>query len=329
MKLSDFDYKLPRELIAQEPISKRDKSKLLILNNNKIEHKKFFEIIGYLHKGDVLVINETKVKKAMLNGFKSTGTKVDLILEKKLDNDLYLCRIRTKNPKPGNILLFGSFLKGEIVGENNGCFKVRFDKNPFRFAKLPTPFYVRKELKKQERYQTIYSKKEGSLAAPTAGLHFTKKLIGKIQKKGVKIARIVLDIGFSTFLPIRTDDLTKHQMHSEYYEIDSKNADIINNRRGRLIAVGTTSLRALESACDLKGIIYPKKASTSIFIYPGYKFKSRIDALITNFHLPKSTLLLLVCAFAGRNNIFKAYKEAINLKYRFFSFGDAMLIFKT
>jgi S-adenosylmethionine:tRNA ribosyltransferase-isomerase len=327
MKLSDFDYTLPEELIAQEPISPRDHSRLMVLNS-RIEHKHFYNIIDYLKKGDVLVINETKVEHAKITGIKQTGTKVELIAVKVL-GDRCRCRLKTKNPKPGNRLIFGKFI-GTIVEQEGEEFIVEFNKDVNyilkKIGELPTPSYIKKKLEKDSQYQTVYSKKLGSMAAPTAGLHFTKGLLKKIEDKGVKIAKVTLHVDFGTFLPVR--DIKKKTLHREYFEIDEKNADIINKRKGKLIVVGTTSVRALESVADKHGKIAAKTGTTELFIKPGYRFKTKIDAMITNFHLPKSTLLMLVSAFFGRKKILDAYKVAIKKRYRLFSFGDAMLILK-
>lgn len=327
MKLSEFDYSLPKEFIAQKPVSPRDHSRLLILNS-KIEHKHFYDILDYLKKDDVLVINETKVEHAKITGVKQTGTKVELIAVQIMGNRCK-CRLKTKNPKPKNRLIFGKFL-GTIVKQEGEEFIVEFNKDANyimkKIGELPIPPYITKKLEKDSQYQTVYSKKLGSVAAPTAGLHFTNSLLRKIKKKGIRIAKVTLHVDFGTFLPIR--DISKTTLHREYFEVDKANADIINSRKGRLIVVGTTSLRTLESAADKNGKIHAKTGTTELFIKPGYKFKTKINALITNFHLPKSSLLMLVAAFIGRKKILDAYKEAIKEKYRFFSFGDAMLLLK-
>lgn len=330
MKLSDFDYELPKELIAQEPADKRENSKLLVLQNNKITHDHFYNLINYLNKDDVLVINETKVLKNKLLGKKETGTKIEVIIEKKLKNNTYECRLRGKKPKVGNIIVFADGLKAEIISQDKDIFNLKFNKsfNLDKIGELPTPFYVKKHLVDQERYQTVFAKNKGSLAAPTASLHFTKELLDKIKKKGVKIAKITLHISFGTFLPIKEQDFTQHKMHEEYYEVSKAAADIINNCKGRLICCGTTTVRTLETCADEEGKIKAGKGSTAIFVYPGYTFKTLIKAMITNFHLPESSLLLLVCAFYGKDKIFEAYNEAIKNKYRFYSFGDAMLLVK-
>jgi S-adenosylmethionine:tRNA ribosyltransferase-isomerase len=326
MKLSDFDYNLPKEFIAQKPVSPRDNSKLMVIGS-EIEHKRFYDIIDYLEKGDILVLNETKVIPAKLTGRKETGSSAEIIVEE-FEGKICKGHIKTRNPRIGTKLIFGKY-NAEIIDENEEMFTIRFDENIKSIMKsigqLPTPPYVKRKLDKNSQYQTVYSKKKGSIAAPTAGLHFTTRLLNKIKKKGVKIAKVCLHIDFGTFLPVR--DVNKKKLHAEYYEIDKKNADIINNRKGRLFVVGTTSIRTLESVSK-NGKIIAGKGKTEIFIKPGYKFKNKIDGMITNFHLPKSTLLMLVSAFIGRKKILDAYKIAIKKKYRFFSFGDVMLIFK-
>lgn len=330
MKLSDFNYRLQKKLIAQGPIDKRECSRLMVLEDDEIIHDHFYNLIHYLNKDDVLVINETKVLKNRLVGRKPTGTKVEVIIEDKLSSreNIYKCRIKAKKPRIGNKIIFKDDLEGEIVDVKGDLFYVSFSKkfNLEKIGELPTPFYVKKYLKQQERYQTVFAKKKGSLGAPTASLHFTKDLLNKIQKKGIKIAKICLHISFSTFLPIKEQDFTKHKMHHESFEVNKKAADMINNCKGRLICVGTTTVRTVESCADKSGKVKAKVGKTNLFICPGYKFKTPIKAMITNFHLPKSSLLLLVCAFYGRGKMLKAYEEAIKEKYRFYSFGDAMLI---
>jgi S-adenosylmethionine:tRNA ribosyltransferase-isomerase len=326
MQLSDFDYVLPKELIAQHPVSPRCNSRLLVAGK-KVEHKHFFDIVDYFRKGDVLVINETKVIPAKLTGRKETGAKIELIVEHCFGKEC-TCHIKGTKPRVGNKLIFKKF-HAEIIKNENDIFTVVFDADIDtvikQVGKLPTPPYVKENLRRNSDYQTAYSRKNGSVAAPTAGFHFTKELLEKIQKKGVKIAKVCLHVGFGTFLPVR--DLNTHVMHSEYFEVDQKNADIVNDKKRRLFVVGTTSVRVLESAANEQGKIMAEKGETSLFIKPGYKFKTSIDALITNFHLPKSTLLMLVSAFIGREKILKLYKRAIKKKYRFYSFGDAMLLF--
>jgi S-adenosylmethionine:tRNA ribosyltransferase-isomerase len=325
MKLSDFDYNLPEERIAQKPAIPRDSSRLMVINS-KIEHKRFSNIVDYLKKGDVLVINETKVIPAKLVGKKTTGTKVELIVEE-MNGRKAECWIKSKNPKVGNKLIFGKYT-GKIIKEDKAQVSVMFNDDIKKILKnkgtLPTPPYVKRKLDKDSQYQTVYSKKKGSIAAPTAGLHFTKRLLEKIKDKGVKIAKVTLHVDFGTFLPVR--DINQRKLHKEYFEVDSSNAKIINKAK-RLIVVGTTSVRALESVA-VKGKVRAGKGETELFIKPRYRFKMKYDAMITNFHLPKSTLLMLVSAFIDRKKILDAYKVAISKKYRFFSFGDAMLLLK-
>lgn len=334
MKLSEFKYDLEKERIAQFPSQKRDKSRLFVSRDNKIEHKKFSDIVDYFEKGDVLVLNHTKVEKAKLIGKKETGANAEIILEKRLENGLYKARVKTNNPKMGNVLVFDKGLKAQIVENDQGECLLRFnlddpEKIIDEIGQLPLPGYIKRSAKKddEKRYQTVYAEKKGSLAAPTAGLHFTEEILDMLIKKGVVIAKVCLHVGFGTFLPVRSEDITKHKMHPEYFEINKKNADLINNRVGRLFVVGTTSLRALESSFK-DGKVVSGKGITDIFIYPGYKFKNKIDALITNFHLPGSTLIMLVSAFIGRKKTLSLYEEAKKKDYRFFSYGDCMLLFK-
>ena len=329
LKTQDFDYELAEELIAQFPADKRDKSRLMIVGN-KIEHKQFSDVIDYLQKDDVLVLNETKVIKSKLTGKKTTGSDAEIILLKRIDNKRFVSRVKTKNPNIGTEMIFNDF-KCKIIKQETDIFTIEFEKELTdevidKIAILPTPPYI-KEKMDYNRYQTVYAQKEGSVAAPTAGLHFTKELIEQIKSKGVKIAKLTLHVGFGTFIPIRTENIEEHKMEDEYFEIDDRNSELINNCKGRLVCVGTTSLRALE-AMSKDGKIARKKGIADLFIYPGYKFQSNVEILITNFHLPKSTLLLLVSAFAGTETIKKAYQEAIKQKYRFYSFGDAMILFK-
>lgn len=327
MRLHDFDYELPKEMIAQKPVFPRDHSKLFVLGK-KIEHKHFYNLIDYLKKDDVLVLNETKVIHAKLTGRKDTGAKVEMIVEETRGRECK-CRIKSTKPRVGNKMIF-SIYNAQIVGQEKDIFIVLFDEDVKtvmdKIGELPTPPYVKRKIDNDSQYQTVYSKKKGSIAAPTAGLHFTEELLDKIRKKGVKIAKICLHVDFGTFMPIR--DINQKELHPEYFEIDEKNAELINNRKGRLAVVGTTTVRALESAADKKGFVHACAGKTTIFIKPGYKFKNKIDLFVTNFHLPKSTLLMLVSAFIGRKKILSAYKTAIKKKYRFFSFGDAMLIIK-
>ena len=339
MKVTDFDYDLPEELIAQVPIDKRDASRLMILDRKKqtIEHKIFTDVIDYLDKGDCLVINNTKVIPARLYGKKSTGANVEFLLLKRLEGDIWESIVRPGNKlKPGTKVTFGDgILDAEILDVlTDGTRKVKFTYDGIfneildKIGLMPLPPYIHTELKEKDRYQTIYAKYEGSAAAPTAGLHFTEELLDKIEKKGIKIAKVTLHVGIGTFRPVKEENVEEHQMHSEHFYITKEEADKINKAKQnnkRVISVGTTSCRVLESISDENGLVHPCEDDTSIYIYPGYKFKC-IDGLITNFHLPKSTLLMLVSALAGREYILKAYTEAVKEKYRFFSFGDAMFI---
>jgi len=332
MKLSEFDYNLPKELIAQTPLKKRDTSRLLVINkkNRTIEHKHFYGIIDYLNSGDTLVLNNTKVIPARLFG---TNTKTNGVMEflllKRLEGNSWEALAKpARRAKPGNIYKFGEELSCTVL-ENLDDGKVFIDFNYTgiweeildRLGQMPLPPYIKEKLEDKNRYNTVYSKVSGSAAAPTAGLHWTPELLKKVRDKGVNIGEITLHVGLGTFRPVSTDDITNHKMHSEYYEIDEKTAEIIKNSK-RIIANGTTVIRTLETIGD---DIKACSGWTDIFIYPPYKFKNA-DALITNFHLPKSTLMMLVSAFADKELIMKAYQEAIDNKYRFFSFGDAMII---
>lgn len=340
MKLSDFTYELPQELIAQEPLKERDSSRLLVLNREtgKIKHETFREVPGYLNSGDCLVLNDTRVIPARLLGNREdTGGKIEFVLLKRLDADFWEVILKPgRRAKPGARFVFGDgMLKAEIIElavegnrivrfEYDGIFEQVLDK----VGIVPLPPYITKTLEDSERYQTVYSKYKGSAAAPTAGLHFTERMLGELESKGVRIAYVTLHVGLGTFRPVKVENIESHKMHSEYYTIGDKAASLINDTRengGKVIAVGTTSCRVLETAADEQGRMTAGEGWTSIFIYPGYRFKA-IDALITNFHLPESTLIMLVSAFAGRENVLEAYKQAVERKYRFFSFGDAMMI---
>ena len=341
MKVSDFNFELPKELIAQHPIEKRDESRLMVLNKDKIEHRVFKDIIEYLNPGDCLVLNNTKVIPARLYGNKITngenGAAAEVLLLKQLEDDIWEVLVR-----PGRKLQIGTeiffkdnLLKGTIIESlEDGKRKIKFEyKGIFneildKIGTMPLPPYIKEKLKEKDRYQTIYAKYEGSSAAPTAGLHFTKELLEKIENKGVKIANVTLHVGLGTFRPVQVENIEEHHMHTEHFYIKQEDAEKINNAKKsskRIIAVGTTSCRVLESIADSNGLVKAQEGDTGIFIYPGYKFKC-IDNLITNFHLPESTLVMLVSALAGKENIMKAYKEAIKEKYRFFSFGDSMYI---
>ncbi|MDF2675149.1 MAG: queA [Clostridiales bacterium] len=340
MKVHDFYFDLPEELIAQDPIEKRDESRLLVLHKteNIIEHRVFKEIIDYLNPGDCLVLNNSRVIPARLYGVKSdTGAHMEFVLLRRIDRDRWETLVKPgKKAKIGSVFVFGNGeLKCKILSntdaggriiefEYDGIFEEILD----ALGEMPLPPYIKHKLKDKERYQTVYSKVEGSAAAPTAGLHFTNELLDKISGKGINIAYLTLHVGLGTFRPVKVEEIESHLMHSEFYMIDSENAELINNAKKsgkRVIAVGTTSCRTLETLGDENGMIKPSSGWTDIFIYPGYKFKV-IEALITNFHLPESTLIMLVSALAGRDRVMDAYKVAVNEKYRFFSFGDGMFI---
>ena len=341
MTTEDFDYDLKEELIAQTPLEKRDSSRLLTLNkqNGKIEHKIFTDIIDYLNKGDTLVLNDTKVLPARLIGEKEdTKAVVEILLLKNIKDDIWECLTKpARRIKEGTIITFGNgLLKAECIKEEdegirhykliyNGILMEILDK----LGTMPLPPYIHEKLKDQSRYQTVYAKEIGSAAAPTAGLHFTKELLKKIEKKGVNICYITLHVGLGTFRPVSVEKIEEHKMHSEFYSMNQETADILNKTKesgGRIIAVGTTTTRTLESVLLKDNKFKACSGWTDIFIYPGFKFKA-IDCLITNFHLPKSTLVMLVSALAGRENILNAYKIAVDNNYRFFSFGDAMFIY--
>ena len=339
MKVSEFNYDLPEELIAQTPIEKRDESRLMVLDRSKqtIEHKTFKDIIDYLEPGDCLVRNNTKVIPARIYGKKETGAKVEFLLLKNIEGDIWETIVRPGNKlHVGTKVIFGDgLLTAEILEiMPGGTRKVQFSyKGIFneildKIGLMPLPPYIHEELKDNDRYQTVYAKYDGSAAAPTAGLHFTPELLNKIEEKGVKIANVTLHVGIGTFRPVKEENVENHEMHTEHFYIKQEDADKINETKKqgkRVIAVGTTSCRVLETIADENGLVKETEADTSIFIYPGYHFKC-LDALITNFHLPQSTLLMLVSALAGKDYIMKAYNEAVKEKYRFFSFGDAMFI---
>lgn len=340
MKTADFYYDLPKELIAQTPVEPRDSSRMMVMDrqNGSIEHKHFYDIIDYLNEGDLLVANDSRVLPARIYGVKEgTGARVEFLLLRQISGNRWetLCKPGRK-AKVGARFSFGDGILNAEVAEvcDDGNRIVDFDSNENFYAaldkigKMPLPPYITEELQDQERYQTVYSHELGSAAAPTAGLHFTEELMDRIRAKGVNIAYVTLHVGLGTFRPVKVDDVTKHKMHSEHYEIPKETAELINKTKengGRVIAVGTTSCRTLESVATQQGAIVPCEGFTDIFIYPGYEFKV-LDGLITNFHLPESTLIMLVSAFAGYENTMNAYKAAVDERYRFFSFGDCMSI---
>ncbi len=335
---SDFYYDLPEELIAQTPADPRDSSRLLVYNREtkRIEHKIFRDIVGYLNKGDVLVVNNTKVLPARLYAHTANGGAVEILLLKRLDRETWEVLVKPgKKCKIGTVLTVSDGLSLIVEGVTDSgerIVKFRyegvFEEILDRVGNMPLPPYIKKKLEDRNRYQTVYAKTDGSAAAPTAGLHFTPKLLRQIKGAGVEVAEVLLHVGLGTFRPVKEDVITDHKMHSEYYEVGEEAAETINRakREGRrIIAVGTTSVRTLESVADENGFIKPCKGNTEIFIYPPYKFKC-VDALVTNFHLPESTLIMLVSAMTGREEILSVYKTAVEEKYRFFSFGDAMMV---
>ena len=340
MKVTEFDYELPEELIAQTPIEKRDESRLMVLNRKEhtIEHKTFKDIIDYLEPGDCLVRNNTKVIPARIYGKKETGANIEFLLLNNIEGDIWETIVRPGNKLHiGTKVIFGDgILTAEILDTMPGgtrkvlfTYKGIFNEILDKIGLMPLPPYIHEELKEKDRYQTVYAKYEGSAAAPTAGLHFTNELLEKIEQKGIDIANVTLHVGIGTFRPVKEDTVEAHEMHSEHFYIKQEDCDKINKAKKngkRVIAVGTTSCRVLETIANPEnGTVEPIEGDTQIFIYPGYTFKC-IDGLITNFHLPQSTLLMLVSALAGKEYIMKAYNEAVQEKYKFFSFGDAMFI---
>ena len=340
LKKSDFYFDLPQELIAQDPLEDRSSSRLLVLDKEtgEMEHRVFHDIVEYLHEGDCLVLNNTKVIPARLMGTKKdTGATIEVLLLKRRENDIWETLVKPgKKAKPGTVITFGEgLLTGtvvDIVDEGNrliqfsyeGIFEEVLDK----LGEMPLPPYITHKLQDKNRYQTVYAKYEGSAAAPTAGLHFTKELLAQVEGKGVKIAYVTLHVGLGTFRPVKEENVLEHHMHSEFYQVTPEAAKLINDTKaagGRVICVGTTSCRTIESAADQNGVVQAGCGDTEIFIYPGYQFKV-LDNLITNFHLPESTLIMLVSALAGREHVLHAYETAVEMKYRFFSFGDAMFI---
>lgn len=339
MKLEEFNYNLPERLIAQTPIKNRDQSRLLVLDRatGKLSHKHFFDIIDYLNSGDVLVLNDTKVIPARLYAHKQTGASIEIVLINQVDMNHWKALVKPgRKVLPGTKLFFESErLTAEVeavVEEGMRLLKFDFNGNFFEIldeiGNMPLPPYIKEKLEDKDRYQPVYAREKGSAAAPTAGLHFTPELLERIENKGVKIAKVLLHVGLGTFRPVKAENIEEHEMHAEYYEVTSEAARIINEAKangGRVISVGTTSTRTLETVANENGIMKAENGWTRKFIYPGYKYKI-VDSLITNFHLPESTLLMLISAFATKEQIFRAYEVAIAEEYRFFSFGDAMLI---
>jgi len=335
----DFYYDLPPERIAQTPMEPRDHSRLMVLHRNtgELEHRRFYDLPEYLRPGDTLVINDTRVLPARLNGFTENGAKMELLLLKRLDIHRWEALAGpAKKAKPGTKLIFGDGLLTAQVLEikDEGIRIVRFSWEGIfedvlnQVGAMPLPPYIHASLEDKERYQTVYSREVGSAAAPTAGLHFTPCLLEKIRAMGVAIVPVLLHVGLGTFRPVKAEKLEEHVMHSEYYEVSPQAAEVLNRRRaagGRIVVVGTTSARTLETVTDENGIVHPGSGNTQIFIYPGYKFKA-VDAMVTNFHLPESTLVMMIAALVGRERILSAYKTAVDMEYRFFSFGDAMFI---
>ena len=340
MKTEEFDYYLPKELIAQTPLEKRDESRLLVMDRvtGELTHKYFYDVIDYLNKGDALVINDTKVIPARIIGIKEeTGAVIELLLLNPEEKDIWKCLAKPqKRLKEGTIISFGDgSLKAKVVKiKEEGITEVELIYDGIlmeileKLGTMPLPPYIHEKLENKDMYQTVYAREYGSAAAPTAGLHFTEELLKKIEEKGIKIVHITLHVGLGTFRPVNVEDVAKHVMHKEHYIMTKEAADTLNETReegGKIYAVGTTSVRTLETIMQNNEKFVPASGDTSIFIYPGFKFKG-IDGLITNFHLPKSTLVMLVSAFSSKENILNAYNEAVKMKYRFFSFGDAMLI---
>ncbi len=341
LKKSDFYFELPQELIAQDPLEDRSASRLLVLNKDTgaVEHRHFKEITNYLRPGDCLVLNNTKVIPARLMGIKEdTGAAIEVLLLKRRENDIWETLVRPgKKARPGTKIVFGEGALTaevlEVVEEGNRLIRFSyegiFEEVLDQLGEMPLPPYITHKLQDKNRYQTVYAKYEGSAAAPTAGLHFTEKLLEEIRAMGVKTVFVTLHVGLGTFRPVKAENLSDHHMHSEHYEITQETADVINRTKendGRIICVGTTSCRTVESAADENGRVQAGCGDTDIFIYPGYRFRV-LDCLITNFHLPESTLVMLVSALAGRENVLAAYREAVEKEYRFFSFGDAMFIY--
>jgi S-adenosylmethionine:tRNA ribosyltransferase-isomerase len=334
MKTSDFDYDLPEERIAYRPAAERQNSKLMVLErrNGEITHKKFFELPGLLSPGDLLILNDTKVIPARLFGRKKSGERAEILLVGKRDSRTWTCLV--KNPRNGLVIGFEKDLSGRLIRGDSGEWLIEFSEAPDSYidklGRMPLPPYIKREPDDEDgvSYQTVYAERPGAIAAPTAGLHFTPELLNEIERRGVRIAYVTLHVGIGTFMPVKTEIVEEHDMHPEFREIPPETADAVNSAKsggGRVIAVGTTVLRTLESSVNESGEVVPCRGETGLFILPGYGFRAA-DALVTNFHLPRSTLLMLVSAFAGREFIFRAYREALRREYRFLSYGDAMLI---
>ncbi|HHY35687.1 MAG TPA: tRNA preQ1(34) S-adenosylmethionine ribosyltransferase-isomerase QueA [Firmicutes bacterium] len=341
MRVDEFDYELPPELVAQEPLERRDESRLLVLNRatGEVRHRVFRDVLDYLTSRDALVVNETRVIPARLFGRRSSGGKTEVLLLKDLEGDRWECLVRPgRKVRTGDRIVVeknGRRMEGEVLARTSyggriikWSYQGNFQENLEALGTVPLPPYVKRPIQDPERYQTVYARIPGSAAAPTAGLHFTPELLSQIESKGVHVVKIRLDVGLGTFRPVRETEVEKHAMHEEYFQISEEAARTINRVResgGKVVAVGTTVVRALETAASPDGKVRPKAEETRLYIYPGYEFKV-VDRLITNFHLPRSTLLMLVCAFAGKELVLKAYREAVKERYRFYSFGDAMLI---
>ncbi len=330
--LDEYNYDLPKDLIAREPLAKKDHSSLMVVGEI-VTHHHFYDLVDMLKKDDVLVINTTKVVPYRLVGRKVTGSSVEinLLSPRNAKRTSWACHIKANHPKVGNSIHLGGGVRALIVNRKDDVFMIDCSlplSASFlqKYGKLPFPSYLKRDFVSPAEYQTVYAKEAGSVAAPTAGLHFTPDLLRKLKKKGVTVAKVCLHVGFGTFLPVKDEMFLTKKMRPEIISVSKKSCDTINKRKGRLFVVGTTSLKSIETVADTKGMLHPFKGESELFIFPGYKFKVKPDALITNFHLPKSSLLLLVCAFAGKKRIFEAYAKAIKHGYRFYSFGDAMLL---
>ncbi len=328
--LKRYDFELPEELIAQEPVEPRDHAKLMVLRD-EIEHRHFYDLPEYLERGDVMILNDTRVMKARVKGRKETGGKVEILILEKLGENFYRCLVKGKKIREGTKLIFDE-ITGTVLSKNEGMCDIEFSGDIMDLARkkgeIPLPPYIKNPPRNaEEKYQTVFARRDGAVAAPTAGLHFTPELIERIKNKGVKIGYVTLHVSYGTFKPVKSEDVRMHKVDEEYYVVSEEIAEMINNRSGRLFAVGTTVMRALESSSH-DGAVHPSQGYTNIFIYPGYEFQAGVDAMVTNFHVPRSSLILLVTAFGGYERVMNAYRIAIEKRYRFFSFGDAMLLFK-